>query len=821
MHSSATETADIDVGGPTSDDLFRAVDNSVAVNLPERPGLAKSDVVSQDSFDGNPSKGASSRARSNTPSVILELLQSRWGVSDPGSVSTRDHLTTTRARHWPLASDFFRHLDGGGTPDGGASSTTQQERASPQPVLAESVFDKPALSEPVLNKPVSKQPVTPPMTQNLFKSAVNEPRANQPHLDELLVDRDLTSKTQNNNESIRNPESHPVQIEAPIPNPSPKHKQPSHVLCAALGISRDAERTSDNQQVASQFLRGLVALINEIRSENTQPPGTPMPLTYPTHADTHPVDSIPAVRRSARQEPVTPGSVFASAPSTLHNDTRSGDNAQAVTMSAKQALVSARDTQDEQTRHLDALEAARQARLAMKDTFGDVMSADGTPAYPDPVPTSDSNQQRRGTPQPGNNAHLGVLGASWQANLHLTNTLEGVAAPTATRDTHRLAIASPSYDAAMQDPYDALQDPGIMPSVVPDGNSGVPYLLESMVGGEIKLYLNGMAMGCTHGRLLYQTGKKPTSLTQIGFKNPNAKIERGPYDIVIERNLENYKLLIEAYHYLRARKSELVKEWKRVNRARTHLLVPHSYARANDEHEPPLKYKRCAMCIRLIEYTPSADLEPEAEHEPSLISRRVLFQRAKNIRQNYTYSMEKLPDYFAWRDSVKITKQKTIRNAFILPESEEVYSRLAWFVHTVSEGDWLSGPNTMKRPSETALEAPGPSKKAKKALNIVQAPGTKANSVALGPVRNSVLNQRPASEPARQQPVAYFPAQRQTENPYQSLAQNQMAYQSDQGLENHGVLIATKDDWQPAHEKPSAETVVLKYSGMAVVLNEG
>ncbi|KAB5551050.1 hypothetical protein GE09DRAFT_1124731 [Coniochaeta sp. 2T2.1] len=848
MPSSVKETPDIDVGGPASDELFKALDDSIGAKLPEQSGQGNeprqrrpnSDVVSPDSFDGNTSQGASGRARNNTPCGILELLQSRHGVPDHGSVSAREHSTTTRTRHWPLASDFFKRLDGSGSPDYGAVSTTQHERFASQPamtasalnepagnppVLNEPVVNQPALDEPASKQPASKEPVTPPMMQNRFVSMVNEPPVNDQALDNHTVDLAVTPKSRSSFESTFKPESHIVRFQDPIPNPSRKHEQPSDALCAAIGIGRDAERTSDNQQVASQFLRGLVALIDGIRTEKTQPTRTPLPLTYPIHADTHTVDSIQAVRYSALQQPAIPVSVPAPVPSTLYSATHSGGNAQAITTSTNQAFASGQDTQDDQTRHLDALDAARQARVAMKDTFGDVMPADGTRAHQGSVHTSDNNRQRQGTPQPPHSAHLGVLGASWLATLDLTSTLDGGAPLSATQGTHRPATASTSYDAKMQDPYDALQDPELMPSIVPDGNSGVPYLLESMVGGKIKLYLNGMAMGCTHGRLLYQTGRKPTSLTQIGFKNPNAKIERGPYDIVIERNLQNYMLLVEAYHYLRLRKSELVKEWKRANRARTHLLVPHGYARANDEHEPPLRYKGCPMSFRLIQCTPSADLEPEAEQEASLISRRVLFQRAKNIRQNYTYSMERLPEHFGWPNSVKITKQKAIRNAFILPESEEVYSRLAWFVHTVSEETWLSEPNTMKRPSETALEAPGPSKKAKKALNNVQARGTKANSVALGPVRNSVLNQRPASEPASrhlvQQQVATFPDQKQSENLRQPLAPNQMAYLPDQRQENHGVLIATKDDWQAAHQKPSAETVVLKYSGMAVVLNEG
>ncbi|KAH8905243.1 hypothetical protein BR93DRAFT_929496 [Coniochaeta sp. PMI_546] len=398
--------------------------------------------------------------------------------------------------------------------------------------------------------------------------------------------------------------------------------------------SRNDRAMMENHQIASQFLRGLVALINEVRNENTPvvsaaPTPTPAVIMQPAGSPPH--------QQSTRN---------ISDPTHDDHKTAKGQT-----------------SHGDQLRHLDALEAARLARLALKEQYEDEVSG-----------TSTGHDQT--------------------------------------------TKATVSHDMQPQLPNPRLTPPYSMPTALTksdDMTLASSCLLESITDGKITLNLNSMANDCSPCRLLYQTcNSGAAGLTQCLLETSSAapSVKTGIMDMVMERTVANYRLLVQAYHHLKLRKAALVEEWKSRNPTRVHSLSTHCYE-TKARVAPNPRQKKPQEGLMVIERAYQEEYEPGEITEGQVVQRRLFFTRGNHA----------LGRSGAWADNatyinvctgVHSKKVKKKSRAIILPESEDVYARLAWFVRNVSEQDWVAAqPNSKKRASQDAHDGPGPRKKAK------------------------------------------------------------------------------------------------------------
>lgn len=415
---------------------------------------------------------------------------------------------------------------------------------------------------------------------------------------------------------------------------NPPCRQTENSSNASLHPSRNDRTMMENHQIASQFLRGLVALINEIRNENA-----PVVSAAPTPTPAvimQPADSPPHHRSTRNISDPT------------HDDHKTAKD---------------QTSHGDQLRHLDALEAARLARLALKEQYEDEVSGSST-------------------------GHVQTV------------------------------KATVSHDVQPQLPNPRLMPPYSMPTALTksdDMTLASSCLLESITDGKITLNLKSMANDSSPCRLLYQTcNSGAAGLTQCLLETSSAapSVKTGIMDMVIERTVANYRLLVQAYHHLKLRKAALVEEWKCRNPTRVQSLSTHCYE-TNARVAPNPRQKKPQEGLMVIERAYQEEYEPGEITEGQVVQRRLFFTRGNHA----------LGRSGAWADSatyinvctgVHSKKVKKKSRAIILPESEDVYARLAWFVRNVSEQDWVAAqPNSKKRASQDAHDGSGPWKKAK------------------------------------------------------------------------------------------------------------
>lgn len=401
-----------------------------------------------------------------------------------------------------------------------------------------------------------------------------------------------------------------------------------------LNLPDDEPRGSEDRRLACQFIRGLVALIREIRLDT--PATVSASASSPPQASTELADHHPGHAIATSQD--------------ITWSTLDGPH-----------IVKHPESRDEQLQHLDALEAARQARLALKDQFEGVVATTATvhQAAPTTIPASYHHQ------------------------------------PQETNAQQTAANASHSRTSNPQ-----IRQLATLP------------IIESLEDGKITLHLNGVTQCNTSRRLLYQTGKPDqVELRQIGLFHAATTSDASATNIVVERTAANYVYLIKAYHYLRQRKAELVADWKRQNPTRQHLLskLPHD----KDDDDPPLPTgpKGPPPTISVMYYPPARnELEPGETSEGGAVARRLFFTRgcgASGAKLNYVRIHDKVP-------AKKIKKPST---AIVLAETEDVYRQLAWFATNVDKQDWavVQQPQSSKRkrPGEARPKTAPPAKKVK------------------------------------------------------------------------------------------------------------
>lgn len=380
----------------------------------------------------------------------------------------------------------------------------------------------------------------------------------------------------------------------------------------------------------------------------------------------------------------------------------------------------ANNPHDEQLDHLDALEAARNARLAMKDKFEDETAESSThPAPPKNCQVSHNEQ----------NHHLDALEAARNARLAFKDKYED---ETAESSTHAAPPKNSKVSHNKQPTHHGAQEMTLRPKPTPTtlrlkstpktqtavAGSATPYLLESTSDEKITLYLNGTTNGCTPCRLLYRDKPELVSLTVLGHPHTAPKTMAGLAEIVIERTAANYKLLVEAYHHLKLRKAELTKEWKRRNPTRAHLMVSHRY----EVDDPPRSSSgTVSQPLWVIEYEPPEGEEPEPGEiveivtvEGDHVPRRLFFVRGRPVQRNFSGCPTEAT-FINIASGEQSTSVKRRSRCIMLPETEELYARLAWFVRNVSQKSWKdvkqSQAQPKKRPAGDVREGQGPSKK--------------------------------------------------------------------------------------------------------------
>ncbi|OIW34629.1 hypothetical protein CONLIGDRAFT_626660 [Coniochaeta ligniaria NRRL 30616] len=653
--SMAPSNAELEVGGKSSDHLFQRSDASVTVNLPKHSNHI-GDTVPPRRVEAPAS--VLRRERELTPNMAKSFHSKSYeacGASTP----TKVHGPVTTGRRWPRwprASDYFTQSDEV------AQESTSAIVQPPRPVLADG-------SDKAISALVSKCQL----------ASVPQP--------------DINSST-------------------------------------SLNHSRDDMTITADQRIASQFLRALVALINEMRNGNT-PLVTPSPASRPDMA------TQPAIDQPIRQK-------MQDKTDSKHEDTRNekrpaGHAEQLDHLAALEAARITRlalkdkfeddplessthdaqptkgpDSRNGQLQHLDALGAARITRLALKDKFED-----------DPLESSTHDAQPTKGPDSRNGQlqHLDALGAARITRLVSKNKFEDQALESPTHEAQPTeAPASRDGQVQNHDKLQAATYPRPTITIEPrDEMLATPYLLESMADGKIKLYLNGTTSGCTPGRLLYQTSKSDAhNLTQLGTSETRCpKVSAGIVDFVVERTQANYKLLVEAYYHLRLRKVQLANEWKRRNPTRAGSLVSHPYE-VDPQHGPPPRHNTVPDTLTGLGRAVREDFEPWEITEVSLAGRRLHFARGRPVHADFSCSGEEEASYITASTAsggAHVERAKRPLKAIVLPESEEVYARLAWFVRHMSAKRWVAEapPQSRKRSSEDALVGPGPAKKAKTA----------------------------------------------------------------------------------------------------------
>ncbi|KAJ9164858.1 hypothetical protein NKR19_g1056 [Coniochaeta hoffmannii] len=392
---------------------------------------------------------------------------------------------------------------------------------------------------------------------------------------------------------------------------------------------------SDDRQIAAEFLRGLVALVKELRDE--APAAAPAVIVSGTQATSQPARADDPAQ-SLRQTPVIPP----------------------LSESRVAAIQRARPptTNDQQARHLDALERARQARLALKEQFEDAVTAAST-SHPSMTPVTYDGQPQR---------------------AHSTHTATG---PQRTPTPN---VASPMHTA--------------------------PWLIEVTQSGRTSLLLDGPTSDCTPGRLLYPTGKSGFAhLKEVVMSIDIPEAEARAPDIVIQRTRSNHTGLVALYHHLRDRKSALVNTWKRQNPTRAHQALPYEWkggdprlpVRPGHKHTSGLTAKFCE---------PGRDLDDEMEpgeiYGGAAVRCKLYFVRAEAAAGGTRYVR------FADHELVDTIKRPA--TAIVLPETEILYSSLAKFVLDVDRNDWdvQVQPKSKKRPNGGEDAGAPPAKKAKK-----------------------------------------------------------------------------------------------------------
>ncbi|KAB5580261.1 hypothetical protein GE09DRAFT_1050850 [Coniochaeta sp. 2T2.1] len=177
-----------------------------------------------------------------------------------------------------------------------------------------------------------------------------------------------------------------------------------------------------------------------------------------------------------------------------------------------------------------------------------------------------------------------------------------------------------------------------------------PYLRAETNDANITLRLDGITPTILTGRLLYRpSGADLHNVQEIGFPPEYAETQARPGDFLIERSADSFKALCDIYDHLRARKAELRREWLKEK------IVAAKAVEVGDIH-------------RLMEW--------------NHMERKVLFVRGRPVAGH--------PDQASRHEYVFINAltgaeypPHRIGHAIILPETEELYERLTYFVaHT-------------------------------------------------------------------------------------------------------------------------------------------
>ncbi|KAB5577526.1 hypothetical protein GE09DRAFT_1086078 [Coniochaeta sp. 2T2.1] len=207
---------------------------------------------------------------------------------------------------------------------------------------------------------------------------------------------------------------------------------------------------------------------------------------------------------------------------------------------------------------------------------------------------------------------------------------------------------------------------------IPRANTGAvqqPYLWEHTTNDKISHFMNGMRHENVP-RILFSaqtTGSTDNHWVELGFYKERTRIKMG--DVVLESNFTNYKLIIEAFHLMRFRKTELVKEWQRQTPEKAQLLqvLPHEL---NDSDIKQARYAvRPWDKLATLEVSSTGGLLGGP-----LVYRRLVLRRALPDPNNL---LEEPRALYISVNTGQVVNQKP--GDVIIPETERDYACLAAF----------------------------------------------------------------------------------------------------------------------------------------------
>ncbi|KAB5551040.1 hypothetical protein GE09DRAFT_1240150 [Coniochaeta sp. 2T2.1] len=208
------------------------------------------------------------------------------------------------------------------------------------------------------------------------------------------------------------------------------------------------------------------------------------------------------------------------------------------------------------------------------------------------------------------------------------------------------------------------------------------YLRAETGDGNITLGLDGIKpTDVLTGRLLWRpAGADLHNVKNVGFPPQYAKTQARQGDFLIERSLDSFNAICDIRDHLRARKVELRREWLQENAAFAPHLKPQWYDTLDDEGPkriPSFSGKDKIVAAKAVE---AGGLHRLIEW--NRMERKVLFARRKPL--------EGQPNQASRHEYIFINaltgaecSARRIGHAIILPETEELYERLTYFVaHT-------------------------------------------------------------------------------------------------------------------------------------------
>ncbi|KAB5515219.1 hypothetical protein GE09DRAFT_1160538 [Coniochaeta sp. 2T2.1] len=273
----------------------------------------------------------------------------------------------------------------------------------------------------------------------------------------------------------------------------------------------------------------------------------------------------------------------------------------------------------------------------------------------------------------------------------------GINAPGEDEDIHVHTSETPNFDPD-DDAFDAAEastitepamtnrsgQPGVTIQKEADDSFQETYLWERQVDGKgVRLYLNGMGSESGLTRIVYRIIDADTNHTHFRALG-HGRVSLATRGIVIlESCFTNYKLLIEAFHLLRARKTELAREWQVQHLDKAHLINRHPYE-WQDEEVRPHRYE-----VKLWDKLATI----ERDSKGKLLQRSYVYRRLV-LRRALPHRLWETPTYvYTSVVSGKVVRHKS--DDLIIPETEEAYALLACFFSKQTSEEWQDSKRQM------------------------------------------------------------------------------------------------------------------------------